>query len=130
MEARFALFADLVSRTDTSKLNINGIFNLVQTMDVPAVWPLFYFVGRVSFPQSETGRPYGFTFGWVFPDGTEAFGPEHEIVIPVTDEESFEADLVLPIANMAFATAGKYFFVVKHGDIEILRAKLAVTCPR
>jgi hypothetical protein len=116
MELRVSALADYTSVTGDGKLNVLGVFSVVNTQEaeLPVAVPAFYFVVQYAMVREEFDRD--------FPCRVQVTAPDHEVILIGDvnlrlDAETVDrpdagggVNLAVPLGGFAFQQPGTYRF--------------------
>lgn len=109
MDLDFAVIADYAANTSDGKLVVGGIFDTIQTAELPAVQPSMAVILRIrAHPGEEGGHEVRVRL--VDPDGHDIIaGLEAPILFTELDPlDGGTAQLVLQLAGLSFASTGRH----------------------
>lgn len=126
MKATLGLLADYANVTNDGKLNIMGVFQVVNARNFPAVHGQMFLVLTLEAPPGEAGTKKEITVKLMSEDGKELFAMSHELLVPKVNPDPrmrgmpFEVNHILGFQTLRFETAGTYqFAVLVGGDTKI-----------
>lgn len=112
MTTRFAVACDLANMDQSGKLNLIGAFNAFGASELPFVHKRFVIAGAFDSTVVRADDPYTVTCTVLTPSGAVAFREQLPGRIESDAEINFDLpvaiNVIVEIANMPFAEAGKY----------------------
>ncbi|HEX6557910.1 MAG TPA: hypothetical protein VF021_00565 [Longimicrobiales bacterium] len=119
MQAKLAVLADYANVTGDGKLNILGIFDRINLMQVPAVHPQMHLVLRLEAHPAELERAHGIEIRLQDPEGTSIFEVNGEIVPRGEPGRPVSTNQILTLNNLQLEKIGDYrFVVIIDGDLK------------
>ncbi len=127
MRATVAVLADCANITGDGKLNIMGIFDVLNAAQVPAVHPAMHLIVRLVADPSETGVPLPVEIQLIDADGNAVFEIKGQATLqaPPSGEQS-TANYIVALNNTRFERFGDYEWKVLVGDEPIATIPLRV----
>jgi hypothetical protein len=120
MQVKLALLADYANVTAEGKLNILGIFDRINVMEMPAVHPQMHFILRLEAHSAERDRPQAVEIRLHDPDGQTVFEVRGDIVPQGRSGQSIATNQILTLNNLQLNKTGEYNFVVfVNNDLKI-----------
>jgi hypothetical protein len=109
------------------RLELSGVFNELYAPAFPARQDRLVLVALLVWDASEQGRVQ-FRVDLAGPDGTSVYTVDgHTDVVPRTTEEAPpKTQLVLPLHNVMFPSAGRYRFQLQIDGLRVLGPSLFV----
>lgn len=112
MLVKLAVLADYANVTSDGKLNILGIFDRMNVLNLPAVHPQMNLVLRLEAHPAEHGRAHPVEIRLHDPDGQTIFEVAGEIVPQGDPGEAVSTNQILTLNNLQLGKTGGYTFVV------------------
>ena len=112
MIVKLAVLADYANVTGDGKLNILGIFDRMNVVNLPAVHPQMNLVLRLEAHPAEHGRSHPVEIRLHDPDGNTVFEVRGEIVPQGDPGQSVSTNQILTLNNLQLGKTGDYTFVV------------------
>lgn len=112
MQVKLALLADYANVTAEGKLNILGIFDRINVVDVPAVHPQMHFILRLEAHPAERDRTHNVEIRLYDPDGQTVFEVKGDIVPHGEAGHTIATNQILTLNNLQLTKTGGYTFVV------------------
>ena len=112
MNVRLAVLADYANVTGDGKLNILGIFDRINLLQIPAVHPQMHLVLRIEAHPSELNRTYDVEIRLQDPAGNTIFEVKGEIVPRGEAGQIVSTNQILTLNNLQLEKIGEYTFVV------------------
>jgi hypothetical protein len=112
MLVKLAVLADYANVTSDGKLNILGIFDRMNVVNLPAVHPQMNLVLRLEAHPAEHGRAHPVEIRLHDPDGQTVFEVSGEIVPQGEPGEAVSTNQILTLNNLQLNKTGGYTFVV------------------
>jgi hypothetical protein len=109
---KLAVLADYANVTSDGKLNILGIFDRMNVVNLPAVHPQMNLVLRLEAHPAEHGRAHPVEIRLHDPDGTTVFEVRGEILPQGEAGHAASTNQILTLNNLQLAKTGDYTFVV------------------
>lgn len=126
MQVKLALLADYANVTAEGKLNILGIFDRINVVQVPAVHPQMHLILRLEAHAAERGRPHNIEIRLHDPDGSTVFDVRGDMVPQGRPGETIATNQILTLNNLQLAKPGGYTFVVLVNNDLKMEVPLAV----
>jgi hypothetical protein len=119
MQVNLAVLADYANVTGDGKLNILGIFDRINLMQVPAVHPQMHLVLRLEAHPAEQDRAHAVEIRLQDPHGAVIFEVKGEIVPHGESGTAVSTNQILTLNNLQLEKIGDYVFVVLiNGDVK------------
>jgi hypothetical protein len=119
MQVKLAVLADYANVTGDGKLNILGIFDRINLMQVPAVHPQMHLVLRLDAHPAELNRSHAIEIRLQDPEGVVIFEVKGEIVPQGEAGRPVSTNQILTLNNLQLEKIGDYRFVVLvNGDVK------------
>ena len=112
MQVKLAVLADYANVTAEGKLNILGIFDRINLVQVPAVHPQMHLVLRLEAHPAELDRAQRIEIRLHDPQGTTIFDVNGEIVPRGEAGQPVSTNQILTLNNLQLEKIGSYNFVV------------------
>ncbi|HEY0673990.1 MAG TPA: hypothetical protein VGD27_17065 [Longimicrobiales bacterium] len=112
MQVKLALLADYANVTAEGKLNILGIFDRINLVQVPAVHPQMHLILRIEAQPAERERPHRIEIRLHDPEGATIFEVNGEIVPHGEGSQPISTNQILTLNNLQLQKIGAYNFVV------------------
>ena len=112
MQVKLALLADYANVTGDGKLNILGIFDRINLVQVPAVHPQMHLILRLEAHAAERDRPHKIEIRLQDPDGGTIFEVNGDIVPHGEGALPISTNQILTLNNLQLEKIGAYKFVV------------------
>jgi hypothetical protein len=112
VQVKLALLADYANVTAEGKLNILGIFDRINVMEIPAVHPQMHLILRLEAHPAERNRPHNVEIRLHDPDGETVFDVRGDFVPQGKAGETIATNQILTLNNLQLAKPGGYTFVV------------------
>lgn len=112
MTVKLALLADYANISTDGKLNILGIFERINVVELPAVHPQMHLVLRLEAHSAERDRPHAIEIRLQDPDGETVFELGGEVVPRGPAGQPALNNQILTITNLALQKVGAYNFVI------------------
>lgn len=112
MQVKLAVLADYANVTGDGKLNILGIFDRINLVQIPAVHPQMHLVLRLEAHSAEMERPHAVEIRLHDPEGTTIFEVKGEIVPRGEPGQAVSTNQILTLNNLQLEKVGQYNFVV------------------
>ena len=126
MNVRLAVLADYANETGDGKLNILGIFDRINLLQIPAVHPQMHLVLRIEAHPSELNRTYAVEIRLQDPAGAIIFEVKGEIVPRGEPGQIVSTNQILTLNNLQLEKIGEYTFVVMVNNEVKTQIPLAV----
>lgn len=126
MQAKLAVLADYANVTGDGKLNILGIFDRINLMQIPAVHPQMHLVLRLEAHPAEQNRSHDVEIRLQDPEGIVIFEVKGEIVPRGEAGQTVSTNQILTLNNLQLEKIGDYRFVVLINDDVKTEIPLAV----
>jgi len=124
MKTTVAVLADYANVERSGKLNIMGIFDVINAPSVPCLHAQMNLVVRLVAEPSETGAPLPIDIQLINEDGQVAFGLKGEMAFPAAPAGELSTnDQILCLNNIGFERFGDYEFKI------LIRAEVVATIP-
>ena len=132
MEVKFAVLADYANITREGKLNISGIFDIVNPPVLPFPLPIFYVVISYEAGAAEYDTMKQISIILSDEDGNRLMELPHELKINRPDRGGtlVTANQLAAIAGYRFEKAGTYQFAILVGGETKKTISLRVNQPR
>lgn len=119
MHVKLAVLADYANVTAEGKLNILGIFDRINLVQVPAVHPQMHLVLRLEAHPAERDRAQKIEIRLQDPQGTTIFDVNGEIVPHGETAQPVATNQILTLNNLQLEKIGAYNFVIFiNGDLK------------
>lgn len=112
MQIKLAVLADYANVTGDGKLNILGIFDRINLMQIPAVHPQMHLVLRLDAHPAEQNRTHDVEIRLQDPEGVVIFEVKGEIVPRGEAGTPVSTNQILTLNNLQLEKIGDYVFVV------------------
>lgn len=112
MQVRLAILADYANVTGDGKLNILGIFDRINLMQIPATHPQMHLVLRLEAHPAELNRSHDVEIRLQDPEGIVIFEVKGEIVPRGEPGQPVSTNQILTLNNLQLEKIGSYTFVV------------------
>lgn len=112
MQVKLALLADYANVTGDGKLNILGIFDRINLVQMPAIHPQMHLVLRLEAQPAERDRAHGIEIRLHDPEGTTIFEVKGDIVPHGEGAYPVSTNQILTLNNLQLEKIGAYNFVV------------------
>lgn len=112
MRINLAVLADYANVTGDGKLNILGIFDRINLMQIPAVHPQMHLVLRLDAHSAEQNRSHPVEIRLQDPEGVVIFEVKGEIVPRGEAGMPVSTNQILTLNNLQLEKIGDYVFVV------------------
>ena len=112
MQVKLAVLADYANVTAEGKLNILGIFDRINLVQVPAVHPQMHLVLRLEARAAERDRVHRVEIRLHDPQGATIFDLNGEIVPHGDGAQPLTTNQILTLNNLQLEKIGEYTFVV------------------
>jgi hypothetical protein len=126
MNVRLAVLADYANVTGDGKLNILGIFDRINLLQIPAVHPQMHLVLRIEAHPGELNRTYAVEIRLQDPAGAIIFEVKGEIVPRGEPGQIVSTNQILTLNNLQLEKIGEYTFVVMVNNEVKTQIPLAV----
>jgi len=126
MNVRLAVLADYANVTGDGKLNVLGIFDRINLLQIPAVHPQMHLVLRIEAHPSELNRTYAVEIRLHDPVGVIIFEVKGEIVPRGEAGQIVSTNQILTLNNLQLEKIGEYTFVVMVNNEVKTQIPLAV----
>jgi hypothetical protein len=119
MQVTLGVLADYANVTGDGKLNILGIFDRINLMQLPALHPQMHLVLRLEAHPAELDRAHGVEIRLHDPEGTTIFEVKGEIVPRGDAGRAVSTNQILTLNNLQLEKVGDYTFVVQiNNDVK------------
>lgn len=112
MHVKLAVLADYANVTGDGKLNILGIFDRMNVLNLPAVHPQMNLVLRLEAHPAEHDRAHPVEIRLHDPDGQTIFQVSGEIVPQGAAGQTVSTNQILTLNNLQLNKTGDYTFIV------------------
>lgn len=112
MQIKLALLADYANITADGKLNILGVFDRINVVEVPAVHPQMNLILRLEAHPAERNRVHNVEIRLHDPDGQTVFEVKGDVVPQGQPGQTMATNQILTLNNLQLTKAGGYMFVV------------------
>lgn len=112
MQVNLAVLADYANVTGDGKLNILGIFDRINLVQIPAMHPQMHLVLRLEAHPAELDRAHNVEIRLHDPEGTTIFEVKGEIVPRGDAGRTVSTNQILTLNNLQLEKVGDYVFVV------------------
>lgn len=112
MLVKLAVLSDYANVTSDGKLNILGIFDRMNVLDLPAVHPQMHLVLRIEAHSAETERRHDIEIRLHDPDGEAVFQVQGDVVPRGEPGRPVSTNQILTLNNLQLNKLGEYTFVV------------------
>jgi hypothetical protein len=126
MQVRLGVLADYANVTAEGKLNILGIFDRINLVQIPATHPQMHLVLRIEAHPSELNRTYDVEIRLQDPERLTIFEVKGEIVPRGDPGQIVSTNQILTLNNLQLEKIGEYTFVVLINDEVKTEIPLAV----
>lgn len=127
MKPTVAVLADYANLESHGKLNIMGIFDVINAPQLPVVHPQMQLVVRLIADSSETGVACPLEIQMVDEDGRTVFGIKGQMTFqPAPSGEQVTANYIVGLNNTRFERFGEYEFKILVCDEPIATIPLKV----
>lgn len=130
MDVPIFLAADYAKTCEGGKLDVMGIFNVLNSKSYPARHRLLFLVIRLELEHGEFGHEHDINVVFIDADGRELGDVEGKITVPKPDNQmTIYADTIMQIHNLIIERPGNYEFklAVNHHTIAALPIKAVQT---
>ena len=110
MQVKVALLADYANVTAEGKLNILGIFDRINLMQVPVVHPQMHLILRLEAQPHERERPHPIEIRLHDPEGITIFEVNGDIVPHGDGPQASSTNQILTLNNLQLQKIGAYAF--------------------
>jgi hypothetical protein len=119
LQVKLAVLADYANVTAEGKLNILGIFDRINLVQVPAVHPQMHLVLRLEAHPVERDRAHRIEIRLHDPQGSTIFDVNGEIVPRGEGTQPVSTNQILTLNNLQLEKIGAYNFVILiNGDLK------------
>ena len=117
MRLAIGLLADYANVTADGKLNIMGVFNVVNAPQFPFVLPLMHLVVTLEAYSAEIGHKQEIEVKLMSPDGAPLFAAGGELEVPRHGDPRLSGmpvgiNHIIGLQNLRFERPGDYHFAV------------------
>jgi hypothetical protein len=112
LQVKLAVLADYANVTAEGKLNILGIFDRINLVQIPAVHPQMHLVLRIEAHAAERERSHRIDIRLHDPAGQTIFDVNGEIVPHGEGAEPTASNQILTLNNLQLEKVGAYNFAV------------------
>ena len=112
MQVKLAVLADYANVTGEGKLNILGIFDRINLVQVPSVHPQMHLVLRLEAHPSERERAHSIEIRLHDPEGATIFEVNGDIVPHGEGTQPIATNQILTLNNLQLEKIGAYNFVI------------------
>src|SRR5688572_32867225 len=112
MLVNLAVLADYANATGDGKLNLLGIFDRINLVQIPAVHPQMHLVLRLEAHPAELDRSHNVEIRLHDPEGTTIFEVKGEIIPRGEAGRPVSTNQILTLNNLQLEKVGDYVFVV------------------
>jgi hypothetical protein len=112
LQVKLAVLADYANVTAEGKLNILGIFDRINLVQVPSIHPQMHLVLRVEAYSSERDRSHRIEIRLHDPDGTTIFDVNGDIVPQGEGPQPIATNQILTLNNLQLEKVGAYNFAI------------------
>ena len=112
MQVKLAVLADYANVTGDGKLNILGIFDRINLMQIPATHPQMHLVLRLEAHPAELDRSHDVEIRLQDPEGATIFEVKGDIVPRGEPGQLVSTNQILTLNNLQLEKVGEYTFVV------------------
>jgi len=114
VELLHLLVADYANLTGDGKLNVMGIFNIINAPSFPAKHSEMYLISKLYASPAEYGQTRKLTIKLLNEDGTqEVVNFSHDFVVPTgSGGKRVETNHIVRLTDIIFPNAGSYQFSV------------------
>ena len=112
MLVKLALLADYANVTAEGKLNILGIFDRINLVQVPAVHPQMHLILRLEAQPAERSRPHQIEIRLHDPEGATIFEVNGDITPHGEGAQPTSTNQILTLNNLQLQKIGAYNFSV------------------
>lgn len=119
MQVTLGVLADYANVTGDGKLNILGIFDRINLLQLPALHPQMHLVLRLEAHPAELDRAHAVEIRLHDPEGTTIFEVKGEIVPRGDAGRAVSTNQILTLNNLQLEKVGDYVFVVQiNNDVK------------
>ncbi|HUP88231.1 MAG TPA: hypothetical protein VM100_02705 [Longimicrobiales bacterium] len=119
MQVKLAVLADYANVTGDGKLNILGIFDRINLMQIPAVHTQMHLILRLEAHPAEQNRAHSVEIRLQDPEGVVIFEVQGEIVPRGEAGQTVSTNQILTLNNLQLEKIGDYRFIVLiNGDVK------------
>lgn len=126
MQVKLGVLADYANVTGDGKLNILGIFDRINLVQIPAVHPQMHLVLRLEAHPAEQNRSHDVEIRLQDPEGVVIFEVKGEIVPRGEAGQLVSSNQILTLNNLQLEKIGDYRFIVLINDDVKTEIPLAV----
>lgn len=112
MQVKLAVLADYANVTSDGKLNILGIFDRINLVQVPAVHPQMHLILRLEAHPAERDRSHMIEIRLHDPEGATIFEVKGDIVPQGEGSHPVATNQILTLNNLQLEKIGAYNFVI------------------
>ena len=112
MQVKLAVLADYANVTSDGKLNILGIFDRINLVQVPAVHPQMHLILRLEAHPAERDRSHMIEIRLHDPEGSTIFEVKGDIVPHGDGAQPISTNQILTLNNLQLEKIGAYNFVI------------------
>lgn len=112
MQVKLAVLADYANVTAEGKLNILGIFDRINLVQMPAMHPQMYLVLRLEAQAVERERSHKIEIRLHDPTGATIFDVNGDIVPHGDGPQPTSTNQILTLNNLQLEKVGAYNFVI------------------
>ena len=114
MEVKFVFLADYANVTREGKLNVLGIFDVINTPKFPVMLPTFYLVVSYTAGAAEFGSDKDIEIVLCDEDGNRLFGAKQMLHVTRPDRSGtlFMTNQIAGIVGLPFKKPGDYQFSI------------------
>jgi hypothetical protein len=112
LHVKMAVLADYANVTAEGKLNVLGIFDRINMVQVPSIHPQMYLVLRVEAHPAERDRAHKIEIRLHDPDGQTIFDVNGDIVPHGEGPQPTSTNQILTLNNLQLEKVGAYNFVI------------------
>jgi hypothetical protein len=111
MDLTYLLVADYANITGDGKLNVMGIFSIINAHGFPAVHPQMYLVAQLTAGPFEYGRKCDIVVKLLDQDGSELVDFKTPVEVPVGEKgQRVHLNHMVQLVNLSFPRPGTYEF--------------------
>ena len=132
MEVPIAAVADFASVTADGKLNILGIFGMINPPTIPFQLPAMYLVIVFEASPAETNQNKSVSATLLSGDGKELLRLDQQVIVPppLVPGARVQFNAIYGIMGVTFESAGLYSFSIQVGGEEKRSVPLQVFAPK
>ena len=112
MQVKLAVLADYANVTGDGKLNILGIFDRINLVQIPSMHPQMHLILRIEAHSAERDRAHHIEIRLHDPDGKTIFDVNGDIVPQGEGPHPTSANQILTLNNLHLEKVGAYNFII------------------